>query len=104
VQPVRKVALVASKDKSLVNFRGPVVSALVRAGRAVTGYAPRESASIEAQLRERGAAFTAIRLSRTGMNPASDLLGIVDRYRTFRRDRPDVVLAYTAILGSLGLG
>ncbi|MBX3739287.1 MAG: glycosyltransferase family 4 protein [Candidatus Didemnitutus sp.] len=102
-----KVLLLASFDRSLVNFRGPLIRDLVAAGCKVVAAAPAESKEVPRQVEDLGARFVGVELARTGLNPWAD-------FRTYRRlrrliatEKPDVVLGYTikpVIYGSLAAG
>lgn len=90
------VLVLASYAPSLILFRGSLITALVDAGWRVTAAAPDISESIREDLVSRGVAVIEIGTSRTGMNPLSDLAYRRTLLETFRREQPDVLLAYTA--------
>jgi len=102
-----KVLLLAGFDRSLINFRGPLIRELVAAGCVVVAAAPPENPEVAAELAALGARFVPVELARTGLNPWAD-------FRTYRRlrrllaaERPDVLLSYTikpVIYGSLAAG
>jgi glycosyltransferase involved in cell wall biosynthesis len=90
-----KIIVLAGLDRSLSNFRGPLMRAMIAAGHEVVACAPFESMGIADELAEIGVRFVPVALSRAGLNPLADV-----RYRRmlrsiFLRERPDVVLAYT---------
>lgn len=89
---------------SLVNFRGPLLRALVANGHEVTAYAPAASPVVQAKLAEMGVEYRDVPLSRTGLNPVSDLKTFLALISLFRELKPDVLLSYTikpVIYGSL---
>ncbi|MBI2814384.1 MAG: glycosyltransferase family 4 protein [Opitutae bacterium] len=91
-------------DESLVNFRGPLLRAMVKAGHTVIGVAPTETPGVPQALSEMGVRFVPVALARAGLNPLADLLSLLRLKALFRRERPDVVLSYTikpVIYGSL---
>jgi glycosyltransferase involved in cell wall biosynthesis len=93
--PRTRIALVASLSYSLVNFRLELIKAMVAAGHEVIAFAPERDADVIATLNEIGVQFVAIPMSRTGMDPFTDLKTLSALVGHFRRLRPDVVLPYT---------
>lgn len=98
--------LIASFPDSILHFRGPLLDALLARGLSVHVAAPGLVIGSEwhRSLHARGITTHDIPLQRTGMNPLTDLLTLVELLRLMRRIRPDYVLAYTikpVIYGSL---
>lgn len=90
-----KIMLLAGFDKSLLNFRGSLIHAMIAAGHQLIACAPAETTGVGDELQKIGVRFEPVRLSRAGLNLLADL-----RYRRMLRRivlrvRPDVVLAYT---------
>jgi len=101
-----KFLLVASFAESIMQFRGPLIQALVAKGMEVHIAAPGLSADSPArqQLESKGLITHDIALRRTGMNPARDLLTLWLLWRLMISLRPQYVLGYTikpVIYGSL---
>lgn len=90
-----KVLVVGSYDRSLVNFRGPLIKTMAKRGHEVVACAPGLSEATRNTLRSYGARSCAVALSRTGLNPIRDIGSVADLYRTMRRERPQRVLTYT---------
>lgn len=92
-----KILLIASMAESLINFRGPLLNALVEAGHdvhcAASGLVP--GTETGDRLGRLGIGVVDIPLSRTGLNPLADLLLGLKLWQLFRRERYDVVLGYT---------
>ena len=89
---------------SLVNFRGHLLRALVANGHTVTACAPAASPEVQAKLAAMGVSYRDVTLSRTGLNPLSDLKTFWALLRLFREIKPDTLLSYTikpVIYGSL---
>lgn len=102
-----RVVVVAGFARSLVNFRGPLLQAMVDSGHEVIACAPGCPDDVVTALAEIGVTYQAIPLERTGMNPIRDLATIVSLKGLFEGLRPDCVLSYTAkpvIYGSLAAG
>ena len=98
------VLVLGGYDRSLLNFRGSLLRAMVQAGRIVIAAAPAETAGVPQSLSEIGVRFVSIALVRAGLNPIADGLNFVRLIRLFRRTRPDLVLGYTikpVIYGSI---
>jgi len=98
--------LIAGYPDSLLNFRGPLIDALISCGLSVHVAAPDldSDSAIRKQLKAKGAHVHDIPLRRTGMNPVMDLLALASLWRLMRHIRPDYVLGYTikpVIYGSL---
>ncbi|XPV76067.1 MAG: glycosyltransferase family 4 protein [Desulfovibrio sp.] len=104
-----KIAVIAGFGPSLVNFRGPLLQEMVKAGHEVVGIAPPEGfkgdqVHIADQLRPLGVRFRPVFLCRTGMNPMDDLKTLHELYKIFREEKPDAVFSYTikpVVWGSL---
>lgn len=91
------ILVVASFPDSLVRFRGALLDALVARGHTVHVAAPGLSIDdpVGCVLREKGVVVHGISMRRTGMNPVSDVISLLDLYRSCRSIRPTCVLAYT---------
>jgi lipopolysaccharide/colanic/teichoic acid biosynthesis glycosyltransferase/glycosyltransferase involved in cell wall biosynthesis len=90
-----KVVVLSSLAYSLVNFRGALLSEMVAAGHDVIACAPDVDADSANRLSAIGVSFQTVRMARTGTNPLDDLVTLWDMATLLRRERPDVVLAYT---------
>lgn len=89
---------------SLVNFRGPMLRALMENGHAVTACAPGASPDVLTKLAAMGVAYRDVSLSRTGLNPLADIKTFLALISLFRQMKPDALLSYTikpVIYGSL---
>lgn len=89
--------MIAGYPDSLLNFRGPLLNALVAAGLDVHVAAPDLPANsgVRQRLEALGVQVHEVRLNRTGMNPLSDLGSLFNLWRLMRRLKPDFSLAYT---------
>ena len=87
-----------------MNFRGPLLAALVGAGHQVVACAPDNDTRLVDRLKALGIRFRSINLSRNSLSLLRDAVCIASLVRLIREERPDVTLAYTAkpvIYGSL---
>lgn len=91
----KRVALLGSYAPSLINFRGPLISALVADGHEVFALAPDIDAPTADRLRALGAHPFSVRLGRTSLNPWGGMRTVGALRRLFRTLRPDVLIAYT---------
>ncbi len=90
-----KILVLSSLAYSLINFRGDLLQAMIDNGHSVIACAPDRDPDTEAKLAAMGAGFRHTPMQRTGTNVLSDL-GLVSGYvGLVRRERPDIVLAYT---------
>lgn len=98
--------LIASFPDSLIQFRGPLIDALLDAGKdvhvAVPGLAP--EGVVSATLAKKRVRVHDIALQRTGLNPVRDLRLLLSLVALMLRLRPQSVLSYTikpVIYGSI---
>jgi glycosyltransferase involved in cell wall biosynthesis len=105
-----RIVVVAGYAPSLVNFRGPLLRALVQRGHKVMALAPPDEgiepgAPDTAQaLRAMGVELIRFPMQRGGVDPRQDLRTLLALRREFLELQPDLVLAYTikpVIYGSL---
>lgn len=90
-----KVLVLSSLAYSLVNFRGELLRGMIAAGNEVVACAPDPDPAVQSALAKLGVGFRVVAMARTGANPFADLATLWDYYGLIRRERPDVVLAYT---------
>ena len=90
-----KVAVFGCYAPSLLNFRGPMLEAMVAAGHEVVALAPEDDPAVRERLAALGVAYHSVPLNRTGMNPLRDLASLRAMTRTLRALKPDLILSYT---------
>ena len=90
-----RVLIIGSYSLSLVRFRGALIKAIVGANHSVCACGPESEAWITEWLKNAGAEFQAIPISRTGTSPLDDIRAIKALRRTIRDWRPSHILAYT---------
>lgn len=101
-----KIVVIASLPSSLVNFRGQLLAALVKAGHEVHAVAPGLVMDLQtkARLDAMGISGHDIAMTRTGLNPLADLRTLFALQRLLRAIAPQATLGYTikpVIWGSL---
>jgi glycosyltransferase involved in cell wall biosynthesis len=100
-----KIVICINTAWNLLNFRSGLIRALVAKGYEVVTVAPDDVYS--ARLSELGCRFVALPMDNQGTHPLRDLLLFIRFWLLLRRERPDVLLAYTVkpnIYGSLAAG
>jgi hypothetical protein len=70
-----RIAIIGTVSSSMVSFRGPLLKALVDAGREVFAFAMAYDEAAMDAVRALGAVPVAYRMGRTGTNPVSDICG-----------------------------
>ena len=96
-QVPKKFLLIAGYPDSLLNFRGPLLRALLTEGLEVHVAAPDLAANslIRQQLEALGVQVHEVALKRTGMNPLADMTTVYHLWRLMRQIKPDFSLGYT---------
>lgn len=87
------VAFISNSAWNILNFRRPIVEALLARGDRVTVLAPEDGH--EDRLRDLGVDFHAIALHPSGTNPLRDASLTLELIRALRHIRPDTVLTFT---------
>lgn len=97
-----KVLIIAGYTPSLINFRGDLITEMVKSGHEVIAMGP--EVGYEDELNRLGAKFIQLPLKRASSNPFEDILLINRIRRILKREQPDIVLGYTikpVIYGSI---
>lgn len=90
-----RVLVVGGISRSLINFRGPLLRAMLTKGYEVIACAGEPRTDVQETLIRWGVRFVPIPLSRAGMQPWEDLRACLEMTPLMRKLKPDVVLAYT---------
>ncbi|QTF91392.1 glycosyltransferase family 4 protein [Halomonas sp. BM-2019] len=92
-----KFLIIAGLSDSLINFRGHLISDLIRRGVEVHAAAPdlTRDCQTRAKLEKKGVIVHDIFLRRTGVNPWHDFLTLIGMIRLMRTIKPDNVMGYT---------
>ncbi len=100
----RKVLLLGSYAPSLINFRGPLIAAMVERGHEVFAAAPDIDPGVAARLVALGATPVPVVLGRTSLNPLATWRSGRHLRALVKEIAPDVMIAYTikpVVLGAL---
>ncbi len=98
------ILVIGGLAESLINFRGALLTEMVKRGHHVTACAAEDSPVIANKLAAIGALYVPLHFKRAGLNPLADLVLLLRMVQVMRRLRPEIVLAYTikpVIYGSL---
>lgn len=99
-----KIVVLGGYAKSLINFRGPLLLAMVKLGHEVIGCGPEEDGAVKSELAEMGIGYEAFPLHRAGLNPVQDVGSLAALVRLLKRTKPDMVFSYAikpVIYGSI---
>ena len=91
-----RVVIAGSTPKSLVRFRGRLIGRIAAAGHEVVALAAHRDRAFETELSALGARSGTFPVQRRGLNPFRDLGTCLALRRRFRRERAELVFAYTA--------
>jgi glycosyltransferase involved in cell wall biosynthesis len=91
----KRVIIIGSYIFSLVNFRRNLLEDLVQKNYEILALAPGFDKETVDTLNTMGITFTSIHLSRTGINPITDIRTILQLAQIFNSYRPDVLITYT---------
>jgi len=89
-----RVAIIGNQAFSLLNFRSELMQDISRSGHEVIALAPDFDSESRAALEKMDVRAVDYRLSRTGLNPVSDLFDTIRLILILRRERPGLVFAY----------
>lgn len=103
-KPSRRVAILSNHAFSVVNFRLPLMRDIAARGHQVFALAPDFDAETVAALAADGITALPVSLSRTGLNPVTDLRDLIAMVRALKPLQLDTVLSFAikpVIYGSL---
>ncbi|MFO3796155.1 MAG: glycosyltransferase, partial [Anaerolineales bacterium] len=92
-----QLLVLSSHAPSLVNFRGPLIEAVLARGLEVHAAAPglMGDGKVRSWLEARGVVCHDAPFTRTGLNPFHDILALFRLRRLMRRISPDLVFSYS---------
>jgi glycosyltransferase involved in cell wall biosynthesis len=89
------ILILGNDPKSLVNFRGALIEAMLSAGHRVSAAASGHDAKADAWFQARGVTYHDVPMQRAGLNPMTDSVTLARLVRLMRRVKPDLLFAYT---------
>ena len=87
------ILITANAAWNVVNFRRPIVEAMIADGHSVTVLAPRDDSVTT--LESLGCRFLPLEMSVKGLNPLQDIKLIGRMRKVFRAEQPDAIFSYT---------
>ena len=91
-----RIVVIGGLASSLINFRGPLLEAMVDRGHEVIACAPDAPKDVRVKLAGMAVEYCHVPIERSGMNPAGDLWAALSLFRIFQKRQPNIVLGYTA--------
>lgn len=91
----KKIIVISSLSRSLVNFRIDLLKKLIEQDYEVVGLGPDEDEETIKTLGKIGVRFQSYFLERTGFNPIKDVQTILDLKKIYKEEKPDYILPYT---------
>jgi glycosyltransferase involved in cell wall biosynthesis len=89
-----RILVFGGRADTLINFRGPLIRALLAAGHEVSAVAGEHDTTSAATLAAWGVDLHIVPLSRAGLNPAADIRAVLAIVRVIRMVRPDIFFSY----------
>jgi len=100
----KKIFIITSYPKSLINFRGHLLREFTKAGYKVIACATGKHNETQFKLNSMGISYHPIPLKRQGLNLIQDIRTIFHLIKLFQSQKPEIVIGYTikaVIYGSL---
>jgi glycosyltransferase involved in cell wall biosynthesis len=92
----KKIFIISHYAGSIINFRGPFISELIKWKSTVMVFAPDLTEDFKRDIQRLGAVAASFSLDRTGLNFFKDILTTIELFKKFRKLSPDVVFTYSA--------
>lgn len=93
---LKSISIVSHYSHSLINFRGPMIVDLRKWGVNVFALAPDWQPDAVKAVQGMGVRTESYRLSRSGLNPLTDLRTLWQLWRCFKDQKPEAVFTYAA--------
>jgi glycosyltransferase involved in cell wall biosynthesis len=90
-----RILIIGALPQSLLNFRGPLLAAMVEGSHQVFVCANGNDSEIKDELSKMGVEYYSISIERTGLNPLADMSTCLQLVKLIKKIRPDVILSYT---------
>lgn len=88
------ILILGNDPKTLVNFRGPLIEAMLSAGHRVTAAGAGLDAKLSAWFEARGVSYFDVPIARAGLNLLTDVRTLAAFVRLMRAIKPDLLFAY----------
>ncbi len=90
-----KICIIGALPLSLINFRGELIKSFVENGHQVIAMASGATDKEIKDVESLGARYIHYSVQRNGLNPLADIKTLMDFYRVFKSEKPDIVFSYT---------
>jgi glycosyltransferase involved in cell wall biosynthesis len=90
-----KVMIIGALPESLINFRGELIKLIHQLGHDVIVMASATDDKTREDIEQLGCRYIAYPVERSNINPISDLRTLYSFIKTFRQEKPDLILTYT---------
>ncbi|KJG64694.1 glycosyltransferase family 4 protein [Photobacterium kishitanii] len=90
-----KIFIIGAYPRSLINFRGQLISLLVGFGWHVTSLSSGANVEEIKSIKNLGSDYIDYKVKRNGLNPFNDINTLISFFCILKRNSPDVILAYT---------
>ena len=90
-----KIIIIGASPLSLTLFRGKLIQNLVDLGHAVIAMSSDTDMDSRNEIEKLGCQLITYPIDRTGLNPLSDIKTFNFFLKTFKLNKPDIILAYT---------
>jgi len=90
-----KICIIGALPSSLINFRGELIKSLVAEGHNVIAMASGASNMDVTDIEALGVKYVDYSVTRNGLNPFADMNTLKNFIVLFKKEKPDIVLAYT---------
>ncbi|MCX6237759.1 MAG: glycosyltransferase family 4 protein [Bacteroidia bacterium] len=94
---MKKIIIISNISWTISNFRLDLVKLLISNNYQVTCIADEDTFNKDSisQLKDVGADFIKLKISRKGLNPLTDLKYSINLYKILHKERPDLIINYT---------
>jgi len=90
-----KILIIGALPSSLINFRGELIKLFLTRNHQVVAMASGAARDETEQMESLGLRYIDYPVQRNGLNPLSDLKTLLNFIKVFKKEKPDVILAYT---------
>lgn len=90
-----KIIIIGALPSSLINFRGELIKSFISHGHQVVAMASNANADEVVDIQNHGVKYIDYEVQRNGLNPFADIKTLTSFKAVFKKEKPDVVLAYT---------
>ena len=89
------VLIIGGVPQSLTNFRGDLIRKIIISGHKVSAMSSKATPKEKINIKKLGVSFFPYLIQRNTINPIADLITIYNIFLSYKKLKPDIVLAYT---------